>query len=264
MEKNRELAMLVAYYLSRFAPDSYSNLGFPTQKKCHEEIGHVLSVKPSYVKNMRDEFDPIHENSRVGWYQRPLSPSRVRVVELYQNSSEWELRTIVTGILDNLNQKMACSVTDLIDRYNSPKEKTRTTVFVPRNPTGKAAEQFFIEYHLKTCKPVAGQLEDTRDLGCGYDFEIISKNVTYFVEVKGLAGCEGSIGFTSKEWETAQKFQDQYYLVVVFNLAKTPKVLFIPNPSKRLDAEIYMYTTVVTQWGIPFSRLKESAWRKCK
>lgn len=223
----------------------------------HKKIGHVLGVKPSYVKNMRDQFDPIHENSRVGWYQRPLSPSRVRVVELYQNSSEWELQIIVSGILNNSNLKLIRSVTDILDQSEFHKEKIKQSrVFVPRNPTGKAAEVYFIEYHRKTAKPVAGQLRDTRDLGCGYDFEIISEDTTYFIEVKGLASCEGGIAFTSKEWEIAQKLQDQYHLVVVCNLAKTPEIIFIQNPSKKLDPEICMYTSVVTQWAVPFARIK--------
>jgi hypothetical protein len=258
MDKNREMAILAAYYLSRFAPDSYRNLGFQTQKECHETLGQVLKVKASYIKNLRDEFDPIHENSRVGWYQRPLSRSRLRVVELFQNSTEYEIRYIVDGILRNSDKQIIQPITDLIVQPKLSKKIKSKCIFVPRNPTGKAAEEFFIQYHRKTSKPIIGQLRDARDLGCGYDFEIVDKGVKYFIEVKGLVSCEGSIAFTSKEWEVAQKYKEQYYLAVVYNIANTPEITLIQNPFVKLNPEKYIYTSIAIQWGVYFSKREES------
>ena len=48
---------------------------------------------------MRDEFDSIHDNPRAGWHQRPLRPSRVKVVELFDDLTEEGLSVIKKSIL---------------------------------------------------------------------------------------------------------------------------------------------------------------------
>ena len=72
MNKNNQLALIVSYYLSRCDKDAYTHLGYKNFNQAAKEIGEILGVKKSTVKNMRDEFDPYHENSRVGWYQKEL------------------------------------------------------------------------------------------------------------------------------------------------------------------------------------------------
>ena len=62
--------------------------------------------------------------------------------------------------------------------------------------------------------PVAGELIDSRDLGCGYDFEIKSKSYQHFIEVKGLASNIGGLLFTNKEWETAKRERSDIQFVL--------------------------------------------------
>ena len=106
MKEENKKALIVAYYLSKYGDAAYSNLKFKTQREAHANIGQTLNVKPSSVKNMRDEFDPLHDNSRVGWYQRPLRPSRADVVNRYKNVSESELFKTVQEILRQKNVKI--------------------------------------------------------------------------------------------------------------------------------------------------------------
>ena len=113
MKESNYLSMIVAYYLSKFNEKAYEELGLGNRTESHKAIGNILGVNKNTVKNMRDEFDPLHDNPRSGWHQRPLRPSRQKIVELYQDLEESELRDLVIGILEkknNLGDK---------DRHNS-------------------------------------------------------------------------------------------------------------------------------------------------
>ena len=101
MKESHTLALIVANYLSKYDKEAYKDLGFSTSSDAHKQIGRALGVNPNSIKNMRDEFDPLHDNPRVGWYQRPLRPSRAKVVESFQDLGEEELRDVVLEILTN-------------------------------------------------------------------------------------------------------------------------------------------------------------------
>lgn len=119
-----------------------------------------------------------------------------------------------------------------------------------RGPTGKAAESFFLEYFKNNALPVAGKIIDSRDFGCGYDFEIRDGEQSYFIEVKGLASTEGGILFTNKEWQTALKHGEKYYLVIVKNLSATPKLVIIQNPASKMKPKKNIYTTIQVSWNV--------------
>lgn len=124
---------------------------------------------------MRDEFDPIHNNRRVGWYQKDLSTSRKKVVETFRDLTELGLREIVNSILKNQsfidNETFNVITTQIQNNENDRKH------FHLRGQTGKRAEEFYINYHKESGLPHAGLLIDTRDLGCGYDFEISTSDL---------------------------------------------------------------------------------------
>jgi 5-methylcytosine-specific restriction protein A len=101
MKKEHKLALIAAYYLSRFDRLAYQTLNFGGVIETHEAIGNILGVKTSTIQNMRDEFDPYHKNTRKGWWQRELAPSRRQVKEKFENQTEAELRQIVLEILNN-------------------------------------------------------------------------------------------------------------------------------------------------------------------
>ena len=101
MEKNSQLALVIAYYLSKFDQRAYKELNYESMTVTHLELGRILNVKASTIKNMRDEFDSIHDNPRVGWYQRDLRPSRMEIVDKYKNFSEEELKAVVFKIISD-------------------------------------------------------------------------------------------------------------------------------------------------------------------
>lgn len=251
MKENHSLALIVAYYLSKFDDDAYSNLGFTAKVTAHREIGRLLGVNSNSVKNMRDEFDPYHENTRVGWYQRPLRPSRTKVLESFQELSEVELREIVLEILTNPDFRHSEDFSDIIEPISKRSKKRKgKEVFILRGPTGRKAEEAFIQLHQSGSSPFNGELIDKREYGCGFDFEIINDDGPIQVEIKGLDGESGGVLFTSKEWETAKQRKDSYHLVIVRNVSKKATFQFLQNPAGILNPKKNIFTTVQINWNV--------------
>jgi len=256
MKESHSLALIVAFYLSRYDLVAYDKLGYPTNTTTHKEIGKALGVKPNSVKNMRDEFDPLHNNRRVGWYQRPLRPSRAKVVESFGNLTEEEMFDVVLEILTNPSFSSSDAYAEIVQPISKQAKSKRGLVFVPRGITGRLAEEFFITNFKEKQEPVSGELRDTRELGCGFDFEIRAANQKYQVEVKGLDGESGGISFTSKEWNVAREFRDSFYVGLVRNLSTNPYIQFIQNPAKIFNATKRIYTSVQVQWNVAESTLR--------
>jgi hypothetical protein len=125
MENNNKLALIVAYYLSKFDMTAIKRLGYGNTTETFDNVGHKLSVKRNTVKNMRDEFDAIHDNPRQGWYQRPLRPSREYVVDKFKYLTEKELYNIIIEILDNNEFRISNRCLELIEHISDNKEKRR-------------------------------------------------------------------------------------------------------------------------------------------
>jgi hypothetical protein len=250
MDPENKLALVVAYYLSKFDKDAYSSLGYSVYNQAHQEIGQRLGVKANTIKNMRDEFDAIHDNPRAGWYQREMRPSRKKVVEAFQDLTESELQEIVLEILNKPEFAESEEYQDLVSVLETAEKTTEKRPYDFRGVTGRRAEEIFIEHHGKTGEPQPGKLHDTRDLGCGYDFRIEHIVREYYVEVKGLNSERGGLSFTDKEWKTAQMTQDQYFLALVRNVYTTPAIHFIQNPTLVLSAQKIIFTTVQIRWTV--------------
>lgn len=252
MEESHKLALYIAYYLSKFDKTALTNLGYSTWNNSFDDISKKLKVEKHSVRNWRDEFDPIHGH-RAGWYQRPMSPSRVRVVNALGDMEEEEIRSLVVDILNGRIKEDSENIQELL-RIVSQEESNRNP-FILRGPTGRKAEEFFIEYHQKYSKPIGGKIKDTREYGCGYDFEIENFE-TYYIEVKGMINENGGILFTNKEWETALKYKHRYILAIVRSVNSNPKIDFLPNPTSKLKAKKNIVTTIHLNWSVTPKELK--------
>ncbi len=246
LNRNRILGLICGYYLSRFDEVAYARFGFGNKSETHAELARRLEVPANTIKNWRDEFDPIHENARQGWHQRPMSRSRVRIVDALSQLSEFELHSIVLAILKDQYGPTAHELLNAIGEDDA--ESPELMIYGLRGPTGFAAERHFEDYHIEFQLPHPGILIDCRHEQCGYDYKIDSGDKTSFVEVKGLAGESGGLCFTNKEWQTAIEFGEQYYLVVVKNANDKAVVLLIQNPASKLKAEMRVFTAIQTTW----------------
>lgn len=256
MEPNHKLTLYVSYYLSRFNNEALVNLGYSTWNAAFDDISLRLQVKSHSVKNWRDEFDPLFGH-RVGWYQRPMTPSRVKVAQALESLDEVQIREIVKDILSGKLRDEPDEEELLLNIVSEDKEPANRK-FILRAPTGRAAEDFFINYHKKTGFPVPGDLIDCRDLGCGYDFKISAGTEETYIEVKGLAEISGGILFTDKEWRTAKENSDKYILCVVKNIPANPAIYFLANPVKKLKAKKNIYTTIQVNWSVTQSQLENN------
>lgn len=252
MKPQNELALIVAYYLSRFDKQGYSLLGYKSFTDATKGIGLTLGVKPRTIQGMRDEFDPYNQNNRVGW-ERELRGSRLKVLKTFQETDDATLLEIVKEILTNKEFKTTEEYQDIHALFGEREEVAKgeiTPVFILRGPTGKAAEAFFLDYFKNKSLPVSGKIIDTRDFGCGYDFEIQNGDQSYFIEVKGLASADGGILFTNKEWQTALKHGERYYLIIVKNLSDIPELVTIQNPASKLVPKKNIHTTIQVSWSV--------------
>lgn len=254
METNHKLALFVSYYLSRFNNRALANLGYTTWNSAFDDIGEKLNVNKHSVKNWRDEFDPLFDY-RLGWHQRAMIPSRIRVVQALENLDEEQIREIVKDILSGKIQNEEEELDQLLNIVTIDDKNQLSTKFILRGPTGAAAEAYFINHYSGNKQPYVGNLVDCRELGVGYDFRIDSKDKKYYVEVKGLSDFSGGVLFTNKEWTTAKNEGDNYFLCVISNLSKQPKLVFIQNPWKKLYPKRNIYTSIQISWSVTENQL---------
>lgn len=259
MRQENALALIVAYYFSKFDPISYEKLGYKTYSDGHQTVGRTLDVNPNTIKNMRDEFDSIHDNARVGWYQRELRPSRQLIVDKFQDMDLAEVHDIVEEILLFGTKQALYTLEDIVEELSGEDDVQKNLVrgFIVRGPTGRKAEEYFINFHKNTKKPTPGRLIDTRDLGCGYDFKIQSIDKIAYIEVKGLREKNGGMLFTSKEWDVAREMGKDYYVVFIRNIGDSPIINIIQNPADNLNPKKSIRKTVQVRWQISKDDLEE-------
>ena len=167
---NNILAIIVAFYLSKYNQEGLKNLGFDSFNEAFEKTADLLSVKRNYVKLRRDEFDPIYP-WRQGW-KRPMDKRIIRTIEILDDLEETDMRDIVSNILHNPSYRDDEDLKDIVNLIkNTENRKVEAGKFILRCPTGKAAEEFFRSFYAQNKLPVEGDLSDCRDLGCGYDYK---------------------------------------------------------------------------------------------
>jgi hypothetical protein len=253
MTKTPFEALVLAYYLARLDDVAVKHLGFEKQRACLQYLGEFFGIPHQTIKLRRDDFDQLFDH-RLGFYQTKLAGSKAKVAELLQEADDEELHQIIDGILngdilDSDHWKQAQAEWDT-SRKDRGKRK-----YSLRGPTGKKAEKAFEKYHAENGEPVEGRLVDCRDNGCGYDYEIQTGDEIYYVEVKGLDGFVGGITFTSKEWVTARKYGNRYFVAVARNVGEEPIFQFIVDPVPLLTATRQVIRPVQVRWNISHAQL---------
>lgn len=259
METKQKLALIIAFYFSKYDRKAVEDLGFKSFSEAFREIGRILDVKPASIKQMREQFDPYHENTRVGWYQRPLSRSRRDVMNQYGGLSEAALRVIIEDILDTKTKNEVINENYII--YIAEDETTvkeASTAYTTRGITGKAAEDLFLElYNKGEINGFTIPLKDTREHGTGYDFEMTTAP-DYVFEVKGLRAVSGGVLFTDHEWKVAQNLRGKYFVVLLSNLDEDMQISIVRNPYENLKPQMRMHATTQISWHVGTEELVKS------
>jgi hypothetical protein len=240
----REKLILTGMYLSKYGSLGLKRLGFRTYTEAYNVVGYALGSRPLSIKNYRDEFDPLFPNPRKGWHKREIRNYCKKVLVEYEN-------------LD------VESFTGLIKSFAGYDENTWSTVetkeerdkrasgFAKRLITGLAAERYFELIHSTLPEFQGCAIQNTTQLGCGYDFKLLREKSKDFlaVEVKGIREKVGSISLTPMEYEVATELRDRFYLFVVKNFRKTPYHELFLNPiSGRLQFTRTERVSVQVSW----------------
>ena len=125
-----------------------------------------MGSRPSSIKNYRDEFDPIFPNARKGWHKREIREYCKRVLDEY-------------GTLD------FASFSGLIKSFVGYDENAWSGILTKGDgearvglreaaDTGIAAERYFESVHSTLPEFQGHSMENTTQLGCGYDPKLTS------------------------------------------------------------------------------------------
>jgi hypothetical protein len=120
-------------------------------------------------------------------------------------------------------------------------------------------EEFFIQYFKDNSMPCPGELVDRREDGCGYDFEVVTKERRIKVEVKGMDRESGGITLTSKEWSVASANPDTYFLAIIRNVFDEPTIQFIRDPVSQLSVTKNIFTCVQISWNVAERELNQAS-----
>ena len=233
--------LVVGYAMSRLDDRYLRARGQKTWKEAFEEASGAFSVPVTSIRNVRDEFDPYHDNPRRGWWNRPMQPSRLRVLEDLRDVSA-EALLVLVGQLVARDPSTFADAVEALGIVPRPIHNVAERLL-----TGRRAEDYFLAHARELVRLDARTLVDRRDAACGYDFAV-SGSDEMVVEVKGMKVARGDILFTDREWVEASIRRDNYWLVVVGCLDTTPTAKVIKNPRGVLEAHCVLRTSVVTSW----------------
>ena len=230
--RNKKL-MLAGMFLSKFNRQGLEALGFKSLQEAFNSFALSVGGKPTSVKLYMQEFDPYFPNTRKGWRNRPIRPTRQDLLDEFGGLGLDEFSELVR------TQFAADADVDLVvgrAAIAAGVKDDDASTFARRMMTGMAAENFFEENYRKVSRFEACTLQRTTSYGCGFDFKLMPPEEDFLaVEVKGMRTPTGQIQLTEKEFKMAQYLSTRFYLYVVTDFAHTPKPRVIENP---LDAGI--------------------------
>jgi uncharacterized protein DUF3883 len=188
-------------------------LGFDTFTEAYNVLGYAVGAPPASIKNYRDEFDPLFANPRKGWHNRPTRDHCLKVLNEY--------RDLDIELFSGLIMSLAGPGESALSEVQADDEaRDDDSHFAKRLITGRAAERYFEMNHHQLPEFQGWTVENTTQLGCGFDFRLQSKAADEFlgVEVKGLKGRTGSLSLTPKEHRVAAALEDRFFLFIVKKL----------------------------------------------
>lgn len=147
-------AIVIGYAMSRLDHLYLKSRQSTSWKSAFAEAANALSVRPASIKNLRDEFDPIHPNSRKGWHNRALRKNRHRVLgELCDISDD--------GLLELVGRIIQRDEEPIIEAIDSLANVTKVVYNVAeRLLTGRRAEEYFLDHSNDLIDVPRADLED--------------------------------------------------------------------------------------------------------
>lgn len=215
--------VLAGFFLSKFDADGLAKLGMESFTEAFNVIGFGLGGRPASVKNYRDEFDPLFPNPRMGWHKRKTRDYCLKIVAPFQDLD-------LASFADVIRSFVGCN--GEIGNAEPDVSAVNESAFAKRLMTGLAAEHYFESVQPKLPEFADCEIENTTQLGCGYDFRLHrqSRGSFWAIEVKGLTGKTGNLALTPKEHVVAHSLTDRFFLFVVKNFRESPFHEVYRNP----------------------------------
>lgn len=235
-------AIVVAYAMSRLDGAYLRSRRLGAWTRAFDEASGALAVPASSIKNLRDEFDPVHGNSRRGWHKRPLRPNRQRVMAEFCEVSDDALMEFV----DRVIRRDTDSIAEALDSLASGPTVAFNTA--ERLRTGRLAEEYFLAHSPEIVGAPPEDVLDHRLSARGFDFGLRSRP-EIAVEVKGLRRMSGEILFTDREWREARLRGTSYWVVVVGNLEGTAVARLFGDPSTSMRAICRYQKSITANWS---------------
>jgi len=212
--------LVIGYAMSRLDHGYLRARNLSTWQEAYDEAATKLSVPQLSLKNLRDEFDPVHPNGRKGWHLRPMRPSRLRIINEMTDISDEALVEFIDRILSRDEDAVEEAIDALAVVTRRPANVAERLL------TGRRAEEYFLANSQAIVQVERELIVDLRQSAVGFDFGVKNKQ-TQAIEVKGVKGMSGGIQFTDWEWSQAKYRRSDYWLVVIGNLAGNPIPLVI-------------------------------------
>lgn len=229
--KNYEILNLIGYGLAKFSPNFIQSFGFNSKNKFYQHLVELgIADTVGTIKNRQDLFDPFFDNERKGWWQKgdTYIHRKLSIDSLFGQLDMKSYSNIIKLYLqENNHLDFGKSITNIPPLINSK--------FKQLQETGQEAEMFFMRNYKKIKLFEKGKIEDARNFGDGYDFQITVNNNYYLAEIKGIRLDAGSIRMTKNEYCKAQEYHDKYALIVISCLNDIPNMKVIFNPIEYLN-----------------------------
>ncbi len=230
--RNYEILNLIGYGLAKFDAEFSKQLGFRTKQALYKGlVDSGVADTSDTVKNRQDLFDPFFENGRKGWWQKgDAYLHRKKFIDAL--FGEYDVQTFAKLVLIHLKSQEPAGNSEHF--FVSPVIKSK---FKQLQATGREAETYFADNFESIDSFRGGVLEDARLFGDGYDFQIQVTDRFMVAEIKGLRKGYGSVRLTSREYECAREYREDFGLIVVSNLEDLPKMNQIFDPIRNLKFE---------------------------
>jgi hypothetical protein len=228
--KNYELLNLIGYGLAKFNLSFINEFGVKSKTAFYDLlIAQDIADTSGTIKNRQDLFDPFFDNGRMGWWQKGNTYKHRKI--------------FIDSLFGHLNVSDYASVVKLYllsehDIKNLAADKIPPIIkskFKQLKTTGEEAEVYFLNNYQSIADFADAKIEDGRNYGDGYDFQLQKIDVYFLAEVKGIRAKKVAIRMTENEYFKAKEYGKDYGLVVVSNLEKLPKMTVIFDPIHELE-----------------------------
>ena len=186
---------LVGYGLAKFEDLLVAALGLKSKAALYRDlIARGVAKTRGTLKNRQDLFNPLLRGGNVGWWQ---------------NGDRYlHRKTQLDSLFGGLG---ATAYAAMLKKYlqaefptpGAPKQTLPPLLksqFQQLQETGVEAELYFLQNFRKVGAFAEASIEDARQLGDGYDFQLAAGATYWVAEVKGLRSKRGAIRLTEKEF----------------------------------------------------------------